>query len=151
MRTLIILVCIFIIVVTAVTIIVGSRSFDGIVVEKPYETGLAWDKAQEQKEKLGWNVSLQGGPYRVGKNDLGISISDRNERLIHDAEMSIRVTRPSTTAFDRTYQAAALPDGRFHASVDLVRPGMWDLIVHVQHADEQAEYTLHLYVQRPER
>jgi nitrogen fixation protein FixH len=33
-------------------LVIGMKSFEGLVVEKPYETGLAWDEIQKQKAKL---------------------------------------------------------------------------------------------------
>ena len=33
-------------------LVIGMKSFEGLVVEKPYETGLAWDEIQKQKMKL---------------------------------------------------------------------------------------------------
>jgi nitrogen fixation protein FixH len=148
MRTLIILVSGFIVLLTAITIIVGSRKFDGVVVEKPYETGLAWDKTEQQRTKLGWNVSTEGGPFHIGGNDLFIAISGPDRRLIRDACVSIRVTRPSTNVFDRTYKGEPQPDGRFRVPIELARYGNWDLVVTARHGGAQADYTFHLYAER---
>ena len=51
------------------TIIVGTRSFEGIVVDKPYEAGLAFDDREQQKSKLGWKVAVEGSQFRTGENE----------------------------------------------------------------------------------
>jgi nitrogen fixation protein FixH len=148
MRALIITVCILVLLLTVGTIVIGSRSFDGVVVEKPYETGLAWDKAEQQREKLGWNVSLDSPSFRTGRNDLVIMVADRDRRIIGDARVDLKVTRPSTTSFDRSYAAEPQADGRYRASVELAQPGNWDVIVRVQRGAAISDYTVHLYAER---
>jgi hypothetical protein len=63
MRTAIILICILALAATLGAIVVGIRTVDGLVVEKPYETGLAWDEIQRQKAKPGRNeCDIRRGP-----------------------------------------------------------------------------------------
>jgi nitrogen fixation protein FixH len=133
---------------TVVTIVVGSRSFDGVVVEKPYEAGLAWDKTEQERTELGWNVSMENGPFRTGRNELVLTVADRDGKLIGDAELSIRVTRPSTTSLDRTYAAERQTDGRYHAPVVLAHSGNWEVLVRVRRGSASSEYTLQLYAER---
>lgn len=148
MRILIIFVCIFVVLLTAVTIIVGSRTFEGVVVEKPYEAGLAWDAAERQRTKLGWKVSLAGDRFLTGGNELIVAVTDRDSKPLREAQVTLRVSRPSTTSLDKTYTAHSERDGRFRAQVELARYGNWDVIVSVKRGKEQADYTLRLHAER---
>jgi len=131
MRTAIILICILALAATIGTIIVGTRSFEGIVVEKPYEAGLAWDETRQRKAKLGWTVTVQGAPLRIGGNELLISAYDRNRSPIADADVTITLSRPATRAYDKQYQTVRQADGRYRAAVDLPLYGNWDVLVDI--------------------
>ncbi len=98
---IIVLICILALAATIGTIVVGSRSFEGIVVDNPYETGLAWDRERRNQEDLGWSVALQEAAYKTGKNDLIVMVRDKNGVPLSDAVVSVVVSRPSTRAFDR--------------------------------------------------
>ncbi len=98
---IIVLTCILALAATIGTIVVGSRSFEGTVVDKPYETGLAWDEERRNQESLGWSVVLQKATYKTGKNDLIVMVHDKNGVPLSDAVVSVVVSRPSTRAFDR--------------------------------------------------
>lgn len=148
MRSLIILLSILVTAVTTGTVLVGTRTFDGVVVEKPYETGLDWDKAREQRAKLGWSVSVNGSPLRTGKNDLFIGVMDKDNNPLRDAAVQVRMTRPSTNRHDKTYEAVRQADGRYLAVVDLPLYGKWDLIMNITHRNERTEFTKSIFVER---
>jgi nitrogen fixation protein FixH len=147
MRTLIIAVSIIAVGATIGTIVVGGRSFDGLVVEKPYETGLDWDKTQEQKARLGWTVSTNGN-FLAGGNELLISVADGNGVKLRDAVVTVKVTRPSTVHYDKTYQTALQPDGRYRATIDLPFYGNWDVIMNVKRGKERADFTKSIFAER---
>jgi nitrogen fixation protein FixH len=132
--------------VTAATIVVGSRSFDGLVVEKPYENGLDWDKAEQQKTRLGWQVSLDNASVRVGATDLKISIFDKPGTRLKNADVTVKLTRPETTAFDHGYKAVPQPDGSYRASVTVPVQGNWQAVVAVAQGKNRVVYTLPVYV-----
>ena len=145
MRALIIFISILALGVTATTIVVGSRSFEGLVVEKPYESGLVWDKAEQQKTLLGWQVSLDNASLRVGTTNMNINIFDRTGRRLKDADVSVKLTRPETTAYDHGYKASPQPDGSYRASVTFPVQGNWQAVVAVAQGKNQAVYTLPVY------
>ncbi len=147
MKKLIIVIFISVLVLTTATIIVGSRSFDGLVVDKPYETGLAWDETRRQKALLGLTVASVGGPYQVGRNRAVFALRN-NDRIARDAVVSLRVTRPSTSALDRTYRCERRQDGKYQADIDLPQYGSWDLIVRVDHRGLQADHILRIFAER---
>lgn len=148
MRTLIIAISICVFAATVVTIIAGKRSFDGIVVEKPYETGLDWDRKQAQKARLGWDVSVNGTSFRTGRNELFITILDGNGKKVRDAAVNVKVSRPSSGAYDKTYEMALEPDGRYAASIDLSLYGNWTVIIDVRRGEDQTEFTKSIFAEK---
>jgi nitrogen fixation protein FixH len=138
MRILIILICIIALAATIGAIIVGRQSFEGLVVEKPYETGLAWDETRRKQTNLGWTISVQGAPFKTGKNELTIKVLDKSRSLLADAAVSVTVSRSSTRAYDKTYRTSRQSDGRYHASINLLFYGNWDLIIDVSHDNDHS-------------
>jgi nitrogen fixation protein FixH len=133
---IILLVCVLALAATIGTIVIGSRSFEGTVVDNPYETGLAWDEQHRNRERLGWSVELQGSTYKTGQNDLIIDLRDKSGAPISDALVSVIVSRPSTRAFDRTYGTTALHNGRYRTMIDLPYYGNWSVVVEVSRNKE---------------
>ncbi len=148
MRTTIILICILALAATIGTIIVGTRSFEGIVIEKPYEAGLAWDETRQRKAKLGWTVTVQVSPLRTGGNELLIGAYDRNRAPVADAVVSVTVSRPSTKAYDKSYQTVRQADGRYRAAVDFPLYGNWDVLVEVVRDKEHTSFKNAFFVEK---
>jgi nitrogen fixation protein FixH len=140
MRILIILISICALAATIGAIIVGRQSFEGLVVEKPYETGLAWDETRQKQANLGWTVSVQGAPFKTGKNELIVKLLDKNGSLLTDAAVSVTVSRPSTRAYDKTYQTVQQADGRYHASIDLLLYGNWGVIIDASRNNDRSSF-----------
>jgi nitrogen fixation protein FixH len=147
-RTAIILICILALAATIGTIIVGTRSFEGIVVEKPYEAGLAWDETQQRKAKLGWTVTVLGAPFRIGGNELLISAYDGNHSHLAGAVISVTVSRPSTRAYDKSYQTVRQADGRYRAAVDFPLYGNWDVLVDVARDKDHAGFKNTIFAEK---
>ena len=137
---IIVLTCILALAATIGTIVVGSRSFEGIVVDNPYETGLAWDRERRNQESLGWSVALQEATYKTGKNDLIVMVHDKNGVPLSDAVVSVVVSRPSTRAFDRTYVTVVQPNGRYRTEIDLPFYGNWGVVIDVNRKIERTSF-----------
>jgi len=151
MRILIILVCVIALTATIAAIIVGSRSFEGLVVDKPYETGMAWDETRQKQANLGWTVSVQGAPFKTGMNDLIVKILSKDGSPLADAAISVTVSRPSTRAYDKTYQTVHLADGRYRASIDLLLYGNWDVTVHASRNNDRSSFKETIFVEHSAR
>ena len=145
---LIVSVCVLVLAATIGTIVVGSGSFEGIVVDKPYETGLQWDEARQNRENLGWSIVLKQATYKTGKNDLILMLRDKSGSLLSDAIVAVAVSRPSTRAFDKTYQANAQPDGQYHAAIDLPLYGNWDVTIDVSRKNDRTSFDKTIYVKQ---
>jgi nitrogen fixation protein FixH len=148
MRILIIVISITALAATIGAIVVGRQSFEGLVVEKPYETGLTWDETRQKQASLGWTVSVQGAPFKTGKNELIVNILDKNGSLITDAIIIVTVSRPSTRAFDKTYRIVRQADDRYHAFIGLQLYGNWDLIIDVSRNNDHSIFKEAIFAER---
>lgn len=138
---IIILACILVMTATVGTIVIGSWSFEGIVVDKPYEAGLAWDQERRNRELLGWSIALQETTFITGKNNLAVIVRDKNGALLSNAVVSASVSRPSTRAFDRTYRMDARQHGQYQAEIDLPLYGNWAVTIEVSRNKEHTSFT----------
>jgi nitrogen fixation protein FixH len=127
MKTLIGIVIVVALAAVVATVIVGSRSFEGIVVDKPYERGLSWDREQNERTESGLKIVIKNKSFTVGNNDLIIQVNDREGKPVPDAALTLTVSRPSTNAYDRTYTLAASEEAMYSASVAFPLYGHWDL------------------------
>ena len=148
MRILIILISITALAATIGAIVVGRQSFEGLVVEKPYETGLKWDESRQKQTNLGWTVSVQGAPFKTGKNELVVNIIDNSGSLITDAIITVTVSRPSTGAYDKTYRTVRQADGRYHAFIGLQLYGNWDVIIDVSRDNDSTIFKEAIFAER---
>lgn len=148
MRILIIVISITALAATLGAIVVGRQSFEGLVVEKPYETGLKWDESRQKQTNLGWTVSVQGAPFKTGKNELAVNIIDNSGSLITDAIITVTVSRPSTGAYDKTYRTVRQADGRYHAFIGLQLYGNWDVIIDVSRDNDRAIFKEAIFAER---
>src|SRR5512146_1356947 len=140
-------VCILALAATIGTITVGTRSFEGIVVDKPYETGLAWDEAERQKAKLGWKVDVEGTRFRTGENELIIDAVDRSGKPLADAVVTATVSRPSTRDLDKTYAAVRQKSGRYRALIVFPLYGAWDITIDVSRGNDRGVYRKTVYAE----
>jgi nitrogen fixation protein FixH len=140
MRTLIILVSILAVAATIGTVVVGRYSFEGIVVDKPYETGLAWDAIQQNRENLAWTTSLRQAHFKTGRNDLNVAILGKVGLPLANALVLVTVSRPSTGAFDRTFQTLRQADGSYRGTIDLPLYGNWDLNIDVSSGADHTNF-----------
>ncbi|RJQ15309.1 MAG: hypothetical protein C4560_10705 [Nitrospiraceae bacterium] len=105
MKTLIVIVTIIALSAVVGAIVVGVRVFDGVVVENPYETGLEWDRIQNEK--------ADSGP-----------LNDRDLHAVFDIN-----PKPVRTMTDLVFRVVlkekdrAVPDAGI--ILDLTMPGMF--------------------------
>ncbi len=127
MRTVIIIVTALGLLAVAGPIVIGTMSFDGTVVDMPYERGLQWDREQKEREESGLQVQVSNVVVRSGSNGLVVSVTDREGKPASGLTMSLTVSRPSSRSFDKTYAMSPGSDGTYGATVDFPLGGIWDL------------------------
>lgn len=140
MRTLIIIIMITVVAATAVTITLGTMTFEGTVVKDPYETGLRWDAVQRKQRESGWSVVMLSRVVRKGRNDIPLRVQDRSGRELRDATVALRLDRPSTGAPRAIAKTSAFKDGSYHAFVDIPEPGGWTATIVVSRGAETVEF-----------
>ncbi len=150
MRFFIVVIAVISVIALAATIgaiVIGSESFEGIVVDKPYEAGLAWDATHQNHANLGWTIAVAGAPFKIGKDDVIVTVLDKKHALIRDAVVAVTISRPSTRAYDRTFQTSPLSDGRYHATVALPLLGNWDLNIEVNDKSDRTSFHETIYAE----
>jgi nitrogen fixation protein FixH len=148
MRTLIILVSILAIAATIGMVVVGRYSFEGIVVDKPYETGLAWDAIQQNRENLAWKAAVQQRTFQSGRNDLIVTVLGKDGLPLVSALVRVNVSRPSTRAFDKTFPTVQQADGSYHGTIDLPLYGSWDLDIDVSLNADRTSFKRTIFAER---
>ena len=133
MRTVIALAVIAALAAVVGSIVVGVKVFDGLVVDKPYERGLEWDRTQRDREASGLSVTVKNPSLLQGRNDIVILITDARGNPVRLPEVGLAVSRPSSAVYDQRYETSASADGTFLASVSLPLEGIWDLKFTLNH------------------
>jgi hypothetical protein len=121
-------------------VVVGSLVFDGTVVDHPYERGIAWDDDRVRHEASGIAVPLVTSSFRKGDNDLVLRALDRSGTPLEDEELSLRIGRISTGAYDRSYIASKGENGSYGVSVEFPLKGRWAVTVLVERGGEPLEF-----------
>jgi nitrogen fixation protein FixH len=147
-RTVIIIISIIAIAATIGTIAVGMKIFDGVVVDNPYEAGLAWDETYQNKVALGWDLKVRNSAFRTGSNELFLEVLDQKGQKLDNAAVQVTTSRPSTRAYDKTYLAVKTQDGRYRTSIDLPLLGSWDLKIAVSRDKDRCSFTNRIYAEQ---
>lgn len=148
LRTLIIAIVLIGLSSVAGSILVGVRSFDGVVVGSPYETGLYWEKVIKESAATGWQVDILDASFTMGSNALAISVRDSNGKWLKDADMSITVSRPSTKDYDKSYKAELAADGLYRAIVSFPIYGYWDLKISILKEGRHAGFEKRIFAEK---
>jgi nitrogen fixation protein FixH len=122
------------------TVLIGSSTFEGIVVSNPYEEGLRWDAQQRARAESGWSVSLPSRSFPRGTTVFSATVSDRKGHPLPDAVVVLRVSYPSTSRYDEAHTLARERDGRFVGTVNLPRSGLWNVQFVVSQGGKQAVF-----------
>ena len=126
-------------------IVVGSMSFDGLVTEDPYETGLVWDETQKNKAESGIKIKLRSNQFKKGVNQIQFQI-EKSKPIVIDSVTILR-SRPSTDKMDKQVSAVVLSDSSYQAELDFPLVGNWDLIARITTGGKRILFTNRVYVQ----
>jgi len=128
-------------------IYVGTQSFDGIVVEHPYEHGLDWDRVRHLKAELGWSVEMKEMRWIEGQDRLAFRVIDKGGTPLRDVSVVLRVSRPATARYDIVYKDIPVQDGWFAADVNIALPGLWDLWFTVARGEKAVEIRKRIFAE----
>ncbi len=114
-----------IIAVNTVLIVMATRTFSGLVVEKPYLKGIAYEETlqrEAEQAKLGWQVTTA---FRNG--EVGLRYLDRAGQPIPTLAVRARVTSPVGLESPLTVDLPYRGEGWYAARVSLPRAGQWEV------------------------
>jgi nitrogen fixation protein FixH len=112
-----------IIAVNATMAVFAMRSWSGLVVANGYVASQAFNKELAEarhQAQLGWRESFG---YADGK--LTLTLSDAQSRAIGEAQVNVRLERPSTDREDRDLVLREVVPGKYELAGTL-SPGLWD-------------------------
>jgi nitrogen fixation protein FixH len=148
MKILIITVTLIALAAVVGSIIVGEKVFDGLVVEKPYDKGLQWDKTRKEKAELGWNAVIKKRTFHTGNNDVVFNVLDKDGSPLAGALVTIIISRPSSSAYDKYYETATRGDGIYKASINFPLNGYWDVKINVTQKKRNVVFEEKVYVEK---
>lgn len=148
MKVLIGFVTLTAILAVAGSFIVGIKTFDGTVTERPYEEGLLWDEIRRKKVSLGWSVDIKKRRFTTGNNDITISVMNKLKEPLKNTNISLMISRPSTTVYDSDVQAVKLKEGFYRANIDFPLFGYWDIAIEVRQERESLPFKKRIFVEK---
>ena len=148
MKAIIIFSIIAAITAVAGTIVVGINTFDGTVTEHPYEKGLEWDRMEKDKKDLGWTCNIKNSNIKTGENELILDLIDKKGLPLDTSTVSIKVSRPSSGAYDNNYDAEKVRKGTFKTAVNFPLFGYWDLTIMVTKDSEHLAIEKRIYIKK---
>ena len=146
MRTLLAIVCLLGLGAIVGAVVIGTRNFDGTVVDHPYEHGLAWDRDQARRRDSGLGVQLLNTAFSAGSSRAAFTISGAAAGTVGDRDVTVRVRRPSSAEYERQTPALRQPDGSWEAMVRLPVAGRWELAVVIERSDGRIEFPVPIFV-----
>lgn len=122
-----------VIAVNAVLIAAAFRSFPGLVVQRPYDRGIAYNDQLRQsraQSDLGWTILPHYEPGR-----LSVRVLDARGNPVPALDVRVALSRPLEAG--STVAVPLVPSAEGYAS-DIVplRRGQWDIVLDVTKADE---------------
>lgn len=114
-----------VIAVNAVLIVMATRTFSGLVVEKPYLKGIAYEQTLQREAAqatLGWQVTTA---FRKG--EVALRYLDRDSRPIATLAVAATVSSPVGLEAPITLDLPYRGEGWYAAPVALPRAGQWEV------------------------
>ncbi len=148
MKTLVIVVTIIGLSAVIGSIIVGKLMFDGKVVDAPYETGLRYDELEALKAEL--DLEILNKNLITGENELVFILKDKYGRPLTDPQITLIISRPSTTRYDREYPVSFAGEGRYSSKVLFPFYGYWDIKIRLSYNWKPVILEKRVYVEHPQ-
>lgn len=131
--------------VDAVMVTMAVRTNTGLVTEKAYEKGLAYNQnlsAAAMQESWDWKTEAA-----IDGERFVFKIKDENNQPLRGASVQVRMTRPVSAGHDFNISPGEQADGSYITKVDLPMHGEWQAKVFVKWQDRQYQST-HLLMVR---
>lgn len=121
-----------VIVVNGILIAFATRTFSGLVVEKPYLKGLAYEATLRQEEAqatLGWSSTTAFRPLGAESGEIAVRYLDKTGRPLADLQVTATIVSPlrPEPAIDTPFRYQG--DGWYRTRVDFPHPGQREAAV----------------------
>lgn len=119
-----------VLIANVIMITLAVSTWNGLETEDAYQKGLAFNdqlEARRAQAALGWTVDLEVGAGGGGPAELRLEARDRFGSFVRDADVRVRLVRPTHDGFDVDLPLAHEAGGSYAAVVDLPLPGVWDV------------------------
>ena len=107
------------------TIWVGSGVREETVVARPYEEGLRQDADRAARERLRWDVKVEGGAVAPGAGTITFAVVDGEGRALDGAEVEVALSRPDASRDVKRAKAVSIGPGRWAADTGVAGRGEW--------------------------
>lgn len=124
------------IIIDGTFIYLATSSSTGVVADKAYETGLAYNDVIElnrKQQELGWNINLE-----IESNNIIVTAKDKHDSLITEADISAKFFRPTQDGYDFKIKLNEDKNslGKYSAKFDLPLNGLWDIKLSIEKLDD---------------
>jgi len=129
------------------TVWIGGLVAEPTVVERPYESALAWDDDKHAHESAGWQATLVGGRWQTPRVDLEIALRDNANAPLRGADIKVALSRPGGAAEPPWVNATATPSGTFVAPLQVSETGGWEAHIEVALGNQRLRFRRQLVVE----
>ena len=118
----------------AVFVYLAMSSHRGVVTEKAYEKGLAYNEtvaAADAQQALGWQgeIAVAGRSGVEEPATIGFILRDAKGALRSGAEVQAKLIRPTQAGYDRVLLLEETEPGHYIGNVHIPLAGQWDIRV----------------------
>ncbi|MFY8106643.1 MAG: FixH family protein [Elstera sp.] len=126
----------------------ATRQPVGLVIDKPYENGIAYNKilaAGRDQAQLGWAAQVGITDFKEGRGRVSLFVTDPNGAL-NEAVVQLTLSRPLE---GDALPTVSLPveNGRAQVTLSGLRPGQWSARMVVRQGTAQAVLEQRVIVQ----
>lgn len=129
-----------VIAVNGAMVYVALGSFSGLVTDRPYDRGRAYNttlEARAKQESLGWTARFALEPQGDGTQRLLLEMLDRAGAPVAGATVDTTLVRPVERGHDRSVSLSERGAGRYAGAVALDLPGLWEARIVVMRGQDR--------------
>lgn len=129
-----------VVIVNAVMITFAIRSWTGLVVEKPYERGVAYNRvleAQHRQDALGWHVTVKAGGEADGQGRIRLIATGPDGKPLEGLSLTAVLVRPIDLLPDVPVAFRVTGPGAYAAEARPSKPGQWDLKIEAERGGDR--------------
>ncbi len=127
--------------VNGIFVFYALSSWTGVVEDKAYERGLAYNEAIDRAERqkaLGWTSTLEMDTLD-GQDRINVTLVNADGAPLLGADVEVVLRRPTQADLDRAVTLNAGDPGLYQALLDVPARGLWELRIHVRQGEDSLE------------